>query len=239
VISLPSKVFEPSRGRRQIERRAWSVLEQCRRKLGLQEIPLPIPVDQWIEAPLGIGFGCADLSYLGTGVLGAAFVEDKEILIDERVLEHEGRFRFTCAHELGHMVLHRSVKKAFHDAGEFMLPEEGNRYERQADRFAAALLMPIPLLERELAYVMDDQNRDRARTTIALMEPTTESVEIWRRVILPRITRAFDVSLTAAIFRFTDLRPKLNCAGPLLPRDIVPALLNSGKPASSGLLFGQ
>lgn len=238
MVALPSKVFEPSRGRRQIEGRAWSVLERCRRKLGLEEIPLPIPVDQWIESPLGIGFGYADLSYLGAGVLGAAFVEEQEILIDERVLEHGGRFRFTCAHELGHMVLHRSVKKAFHDAGEFMLPEEGNRYERQADRFAAALLMPIPLLERELAYVMDDQNRDRARTTITLMGPTTESIELWRRVILPRITRAFDVSLTAAIFRFTDLRPKLESAGPLLPRDIVPALLSSGKSVSQGRFFG-
>ena len=220
-LSLPSKVFEPARGRRQIEGRAWTLLERCYRKLGLDDIPLPIPVDQWIETPLGIGFGFTDLSPLGPDVLGAAFVADREILIDERVLSHEGRLRFTCAHELGHVILHRKVQRVFHDKGGLDLGISPNRYERQADRFAAAFLMPIPLLEREIVHVLDDKDIDRAKTTLTLMEATKESEELWRRAILPHITRTFDVSLSAAVYRFTELRPKISELGPLLDRKSV------------------
>jgi len=47
------------------------------------------------------------------------------------------RGRFDCAHELAHLVLHRSVKRA--DAEK---PETHKRMEMQAHRFAAAFLFP-------------------------------------------------------------------------------------------------
>ncbi len=76
---------------------------------------MPIPAESWIEGPLGIRFGIEDLSQLGADVLGAAFLQNREMLISEALLAHEARFRFTCAHELGHFVLHGKLAVAFRD----------------------------------------------------------------------------------------------------------------------------
>lgn len=232
-----TRILEPCRGRRQIDRRAWSCLERCRRKLRLDAVPLPVPVEEWIEGPLQIRFGVSDLSHLGDGVLGAAFVEGREILIDERVLEHEGRCRFTCAHELGHLVLHSKVQSVFHETlqtiGPGSPPSHGSQptlrspslYERQADRFAAAFLMPLPLLERELLRIFREHRMDRLECTIELMKPTPESEWLWRKRFLPAITRRFDVSLSAAIIRCSNIQPRITDACPLLPRKHADRLL--------------
>ncbi len=227
IAPLPTKYFGPRRGRRQIDQRAWSCLERCRKKLRLESIPLPIPVEEWMEGPLGIQFGFSDLSPLGEDVLGAAYVEEREILIDERVLQHEGRFRFTCAHELGHLILHKKVQNVFHETGNIGLFDSPHRYERQADRFAAAFLMPVPLLETELIGVCDDAGLKRADAVITLMKPTVESEWLWRTRVLPMVTRRFGVSLTAAVHRFSDVEPKVPNTRPLLPPQFAEQLLQA------------
>lgn len=219
------RVLEPRRGRRVIDARAWSCLERCRRKLRLDEIPLPVPVEQWIEGPLGLSFGFTDLSHLGENVLGAVHIEDREILIDPRVTGHEGRFRFTCAHELGHLILHQRVRTVFQENGILNLFRPSpDRYERQADRFAAAFLMPLPLMERELVRIIDQRGLKRGKAVVQLLEPTTESEWLWRRIILPEMTRRFGVSLAAAVHRFNDIQAKALPGTPLLPREFVPLL---------------
>jgi len=222
--SLTARIFEPRRGRRQVDQRAWNCLERCRRKLRLDQIPLPVPIEEWIEGPLGIRFGYADLSHLGDGVLGATYVESREILIDEQVLTHDGRCRFTCAHELGHLVLHAKVQSEFRETHE-LGPGSSNRYERQADRFAAAFLMPLPLLEREIFRVLDEHRMDRAQCTIEMMKTTTESEWLWRKRLLPKITRSFDVSLSAAIIRCSDIQPRITEPPRLLPDKLAERLL--------------
>jgi hypothetical protein len=182
---VPTKLLEPRRGGRVTDRRAWGCLERCRRKLALDDLPLPIPVEDWIESPLGIRFGFGDLSHLGDKVLGAAFVHDREIVIDESVLHHDGRCRFTCAHELGHVVLHRTVQDKFYESA-LDVTFSADRYERQADRFAAAFLMPLPQLER---------------------------------------AKRFAVSLSAAIYRCVDVQPLIRKTQQLLPRDLIPHLM--------------
>lgn len=222
---LPSKVFEPCRGRRQIDRRAWNTLERCRKKLGLEQLPLPIPVEDWIEGPLGIRFGFSSLAHLGDEVLGAAYVTEREITIDELVLEHQGRFRFTCAHELGHLTLHKNVRSVFQESQGIGLLDSPDRYERQADRFGAAFLMPIPLLEQELLKIFDANGLKRAEAIVILMKQTLESEWLWRKRVLPEITRRFDVSLSAAVYRFSDLQPKVANTRPMLSRDFAAKLL--------------
>lgn len=231
---LPSRVLEPCFGRTRIERRAWTCLQRCRKRLGLTEVPLPVPVDQWIEAPLGIHFGFADLAYLGEGTLGAAFVADREILVDERVLQHQGRFRFTCAHELGHLILHRKTQSVFQDSASPAAWDSPDLLEQQADRFAAAFLMPVPLVERELVRILDERCLNRVKVVLELTQFTRESEWLWRAIVLPAITRRFDVSYTATINRFSDLKPKIADAGPLLPRELAELLM--GPPADPGLL---
>lgn len=197
-------LFEPKPGLLRTDRAAWACVEQCRQALRLDEAPSPIPVDQWIEHPLGIRFGIADLSHLGDGVLGAAYVKEREILISDSIT-HEGRFRFTCAHELAHVLLHRRHANMFQDSED--LPHlESDRLERQADRFAAAFLMPIPLLERELHALCRDEQLDADYCLTELILPTARSEWLWRALFLPRIKRRFGVSRLAAISRCRDLR---------------------------------
>jgi Zn-dependent peptidase ImmA (M78 family) len=197
-------IFEPKPGLLRTDRAAWNCVLGCREALRIGTIPTPIPVDRWIEHPLGIRFGIMDLSHLGEEVLGAAFVRDREILISDRIT-HEGCFRFTCAHELAHLLLHRRHADVFHETLE--LPSlQATRLERQADRFAAAFLMPISLMERELVAVCQEEELDSDYCLTELMMPTIRSEWLWRAIFIPQIMRRFGVSKTAAIIRCRDLR---------------------------------
>jgi len=217
VRPADGQVFQPMPGRKVIEERAWACLERCRRRLKLDEIPLPVPVEDWIEGPLGIRLSYADLSETGAELDGGASISGNEILIDQRATAHEGRLRFTCAHELGHMVLHRKAKSVFHHLREEGPYADPHRFEVQADRFAAAFLMPVPLLERELIAALDARKLTRGKSVTLMMKDTLESEWLWRRVVLPHVIERFSVSVSAAINRFTDLQPKALPGTPLLP----------------------
>ncbi len=199
------KVFELKSGLLRSERAAWKCIERCCKKLDLDGPPLPIPIDEWIETALDIRFGVADLTHLGDNVLGAAFVRDREILISDRVLEHMGRYRFTCAHELGHVLLHQKHAAVFHETHE--LPHlEATHLERQADRFAAAILMPLQLIEQALFSICREEELDAEYCLSEMMMPTVPSEWLWRAIFLPRLTQQFGVSKTAAVIRCGDMR---------------------------------
>ena len=221
-----SAFLRPAPAIRRIEQRATECLKRCCRKLRLGEVPLPVPVDDWIEGPLGIRFGITDLSHLGANVVGAAFLKDREILISEAVVPQEARYRFTCAHELGHLVLHENVRNTFQetDTGRF---SRFQPYERQADRFAAAFLMPVPLLVRELFRVCEQYRLRQRECIVELMMDTPESAWLWKRRFLPALTRTFGVSLTAALHRFQDIR--LHDGKPFLLPEHLEKLLRPGQ----------
>lgn len=222
-----SAFLRPSPAIRRIEEHATECLKRCMKKLRLGEVPLPVPVDDWIEGPLGIRFGITDLSHLGPDVVGAAFIKDREIMVSEEIVAQEPRYRFTCAHELGHMVLHQSIRNTFHetDTGHF---SRFHPYERQADRFAAAFLMPVPLLIRELFRVCDQYRLRQRECIVELMMDTPESAWLWKKRFLPAITKKFGVSLTATLYRFQDIR--LHDGKPFLLPEHLENLLRPGRP---------
>ncbi len=191
------------------ERGAVRVLDRCINELGLDTVPLPIPVEEWIEHPLGYEFGVEDLSGLGEGVLGASYIEEKRIVVDQSLTTHEGRLRFTVAHELGHMLLHQKQRRVFTDTAELHQGREA-QLERQADRFAAAMLMPIQLVIREVFSISDNAGLDRTSAIALLLDDSVESEWLWRTKFLPAITRRFGVSRQAAMNRFQDVRFREN-----------------------------
>jgi hypothetical protein len=113
-------------------------------------------------------------------ISGLLFPGAREIWVDaEEGLRWPGRRRFTIAHELGHWVLHCARghfgEEPVHCRTE-TLSEQGTsdeqgavqtpphpRYppprERDANRFAAALLMPRALVEKEHAWLDGDERR--------------------------------------------------------------------------------
>jgi Zn-dependent peptidase ImmA (M78 family) len=123
----------------------------------------PIPVEDIIERYLGLSLSFEDLeSKLGIeDVLGATFVRSRAISINERILESEGRMIFTCAHEVGHWVLHRHTiehaQRSRADTGAMVCRTRNSRLpiEWQADYFSSCLLMPERKVQRAFLQVWD------------------------------------------------------------------------------------
>jgi Zn-dependent peptidase ImmA (M78 family) len=96
----------------------------------------------------------AQLRYspLDDELAGMVFIKDGVPIIGVNSLHHPNRQRFTIAHEIAHLHLHRAeVERAVHvDKGwpDFALKRDAmsatgsNTLEIEANKFAAALLMP-------------------------------------------------------------------------------------------------
>lgn len=66
---------------------------------------------------------------------------------------------FVCAHEIGHFLLHQRINRLFMDYRTYMIPD---RFENEADKFAAQLLFSQPMLspdfsvsESEMAEILN------------------------------------------------------------------------------------
>lgn len=117
---------------------------------------LDISVDPFILAEAqGLRHITADLP---AGQLGRLDLLSETVVIDRSGLNNYDRYRFTMAHELGHYMLHSSLIKeqGIASFGEtentinddlFIKTEDMKRFERQANRFAATLLMPEEIVK--------------------------------------------------------------------------------------------
>lgn len=90
---------------------------------------------------------------------GCLFSDDEKskwLLLYNNTLS-PGRIRFTQAHELGHYILHRTMKESFECTNSDMLDwsEDEKNIEAQADRFASYLLMPLDDYRKQLASDID------------------------------------------------------------------------------------
>jgi len=98
----------------------------------------------------------------------------------------EGRQRFTMAHEFGHYILHRQEQQLFQcsNARGFSDDWDGRDIEKEADEFAATLLMPL----------------DDFRRQVKGEEPSFE--------LFSHLADRYGVSLTAAAIRWIQIAPK-------------------------------
>lgn len=86
------------------------------------------------------------LEHLDRAVSGMLYRDDEHVVIGVNAAHTERRRRFTIAHELGHLVLHKGrplvvdhVRVNFRDANSSAATDQE---EIQANAFAAAVLMP-------------------------------------------------------------------------------------------------
>lgn len=82
------------------------------------------------------------------------FQRNNIIYIDERLSEHEKRF--VCAHEMGHMFLHKGANAVFMDTRTHF---NTNRYEMEADYFAMELLVADDILEENKDFTIEQFSR--------------------------------------------------------------------------------
>jgi len=129
----------------------------------------------------------------GEDVSGALIIEGDKGVIGYNPKDPKVRQRFTIAHEIGHYILHRPISNIFFDqTSNFSIQFRANSRiskdglkEREANVFAAALLMPKNLV------VEATRNR---------------KVDLSDEKSLRELARLFDVSSTAMAIRITHLQ---------------------------------
>ncbi|MCU0421650.1 MAG: ImmA/IrrE family metallo-endopeptidase [Bacteroidia bacterium] len=150
---------------------------------------LPIPVNE-IAKKRGLEIKAYDL---GEDVSGVLVIKDGAGFIGYNPTESKVRQRFTIAHELGHFELHRDdlesalfIDKQF--KVEFRNQDSSTgemQREREANAFAASILMPEKLLKNEIVNhhfeLSDDDN-------------------------LQELAQLFNVSVSAMTFRLMNLK---------------------------------
>lgn len=82
------------------------------------------------------------------------FQRNNIIYIDEHLSEAEKMF--VCAHELGHMLLHKKSNAIFMDSRTQL---NTSKYELEADRFAMNLLVANEVFERHLDFTTSQFSR--------------------------------------------------------------------------------
>ena len=116
----------------------------------------PVPVEMIAERQLDLH--CLITEELKSGVLGVLLIENKQILINQECSKNQ--YYFTIAHEIGHWYLHRTQSKdnKFVDTAQTVTSlmrsqnlkgqsKRTSQQEIEANRFAAALLIPMSLLK--------------------------------------------------------------------------------------------
>ena len=132
------------------EPRAHALREQYVATFGGAEVP--VPVDDVAGDLLGLHVSEADLG----GVSGLLYPTQRRIVLNEA--ESPARKRFTLAHELGHWIcqcLDGREAEVFCRAEDVTLDPATRALEREANVFAAELLMPEPAVREAWAGDVD------------------------------------------------------------------------------------
>ena len=82
------------------------------------------------------------------------FQRNNIIYIDERLQDHEKLF--VCAHELGHMLMHKKANAIFMDSRTQL---NTDKYEAEADQFAMNLLISDEMIEEHLDFTTNQLSR--------------------------------------------------------------------------------
>ena len=135
-----------------IEEAADHLLNEYRDFAG--SFTLPVPVESIAEHFLKYDIEITDQGLFDDpSFLGGISFETNTIFVNSSIEDHEGRYTFTIAHEIGHHVLHKDLyDELVADRSQILCREEKQKplIERQADRFAAALMMPRHTLYDEV-----------------------------------------------------------------------------------------
>ncbi len=123
------------------EKRAIAVLEEA----GIEELPVKVE-----EIAIRLGADIAYEAYVGD-VSGMLYRRNGRALIGVNSTHAATRQRFTVAHEIGHLVLHKG-RPMFIDSFVRINWRNGasDTEEVQANGFAAELLMPRKFVDREV-----------------------------------------------------------------------------------------
>ncbi len=123
---------------------------------------------------------------LGPNISGVLYIDKGKGTIGYNKFESPVRQRFTIAHEIGHFILHRLQSEIFVDKKEFKVMYRAEhsvkgdaKQEREANAFAAALLMPKERLTKELqelSFDLGDDQDDAIQRLAELFKVSTQAM---------------------------------------------------------------
>lgn len=182
---------------RQIETQARQLLlDKCK-----PVISIPIDVDFLIEQEPNVVLDCLPRLQDRFNVAGVVVKERTRfvVYIDEWVMnENPNFYRFTLAEELGHLHLHRRILEQITSLEEAIKLQEWEEYymviDRNAKRFAAAVLMPSP-------YIVEDA-RTLYKELISRVGFRDSSVIL--KYLVDQLSKRYGVSPTAMGIRLGE-----------------------------------
>lgn len=127
-------------------------------QFGQKHIPVvtaPVPIEEILEVHLALALEICDLKarFGHPDLLGAIWFQDRIVRVDQSLDPANfpkmlGRFHFTIAHEVAHWWLHRQHFLVEANQPAFICRSSAKPLvEKQADNFAANLLMPAGLVQ--------------------------------------------------------------------------------------------
>ena len=136
-------------------------------KLNIQKPPVPVR-----ELARSCGARIVQVSGDDGDIDGFLYRQDKEVVIGINRDQAPVRQRFTIAHELGHLLLHERsqvhIDRGFRVRLRSGSSRDGiDRYEMEANRFAAELLVPIDFLRADLEHQEFDLADDSQLRSLA------------------------------------------------------------------------
>lgn len=184
----------------------WTKADSFRKKFWPENI-LPIDMEQIIEIKMGISIEPIPDFRRGHDVDAflkrdySSVVVDLESFMEDRF---QNRFRFSLAHEIGHLILHKNLFDEYpiQSVEEWSLfiteiPDEQYRYiEYQANEFAGRLLVPGNTLMEEVEKCLDLIEDPQ------LIEFLKRSPDAVFPRISPKISKIFGVSDDVIQVRF-------------------------------------
>lgn len=111
-------------------------LVESLKSAGLYRVPVPI-----MDVAEYVGLEVVE-EVMDDDISGYLELKGGRWVIGINRLHHRNRQRFTIAHEIAHYLLHRQLKTSFIDQTFARRENDRTKMEREADEFAAALLMP-------------------------------------------------------------------------------------------------
>lgn len=162
-----------------------------------------------------------EVSDLPSGQLGHIDLRTGTIVLDRSGFSNYDRYRFTMAHEVGHYILHSSLleKQGIHSLGEsentvsenqqmIIGSEEIGWLERQANHFAASLLMPVDMVNTLYTYLYKWFVTDVYGYPLAPLYYNPKQRETWDAYneVVGGSSKILNVSLAAMHYRLLELK---------------------------------
>lgn len=166
---------------------------------------IPIPIDAIVEFQLGLNIIPIYNLYREVRVNGFLTSDLQNIYVDEQQLDqYEQKYRFTLAHEVGHLILHRDVYEQvqwksledFRETYEAIQGQTMGWFETQGNWFAEQVLVPrAELINTAIAVVKEN---------VEQLRPLGKLAESAWSYLANEIAKPFNVSPSVVIYRIRN-----------------------------------